>query len=78
LQPLGECVRALLEIEEHYQRKRADLQRQYQAREITQALYTTETECLCSALRERMELERDYYQQVDALLDHGMAGMRDA
>lgn len=73
-----ERARALLGIEEDYQRKRADLQRQYQAGEITQALYTTETEGLSSALRERLELQRDYYRQVDALRDDSMAGMRDA
>lgn len=73
-----ERARALLGIEEDYQRKRADLQRQYQAGEITQELYTAETEGLSSALRERLELQRDYYRQVDALRDDSMAGMRDA
>lgn len=69
---------ALLGIEEDYQRKRADLLRQYQAGEITQALYDTETEGLSSTLRERLELQRDYYRQVDALRDDSTAGMRDA
>ncbi|EKT4088814.1 phage tail tape measure protein [Stenotrophomonas maltophilia] len=73
-----ERARALLGIEEDYQRKRADLQRQYQAGEITQALYDTETEGLSNALSERLELQRDYYRQVDALRGDSMAGMRDA
>lgn len=73
-----ERARALLGIEEDYQRKRADLQRQYQAGEITQALYDTETEGLSAALRERLELQRDYYRQVDAMRGDSMAGMRDA
>ncbi len=73
-----ERARALLGIEEDYQRKRADLQRQFQAGEITQALYDTETEGLSAALSERLELQRDYYRQVDALRGDSMAGMRDA
>ncbi|HDS1772065.1 phage tail tape measure protein [Pseudomonas putida] len=58
-------LRADLEIQQDYLSQLADLQAQYNGGDISQELYTQETELLRQALDERMSIQQDYYARQD-------------
>lgn len=69
-----ERMRDRLQIQADFLSRQADLQKQYQAGDITKTLYDSETQALNDALAERLQIQEDYYQQVDDLRNNGTAG----
>jgi len=69
-----ERMRDRLQIQADFLSRQADLQKQYQAGDITKTLYDSETKALNDALAERLQIQEDYYQQVDDLRNNGTAG----
>ncbi|WP_238085238.1 phage tail tape measure protein [Pseudescherichia vulneris] len=69
-----ERMRDRLQIQADFLSRQADLQKQYQAGDITKTLYDSETRALNDALAERLQIQEDYYQQVDDLRNNGTAG----
>jgi len=69
-----ERMRERLQIQADFLSRQADLQKQYQAGDITKTLYDSETQALNDALAERLQIQEDYYQQVDDLRNNGTAG----
>lgn len=69
-----ERMRDRLQIQADFLSRQADLQKQYQAGDITKTLYDSETQALNDALAERLQIQEDYYQQVDDLQNNGTAG----
>lgn len=69
-----ERMRDRLQIQANFLSRQADLQKQYQAGDITKTLYDSETQALNDALAERLQIQEDYYQQVDDLRNNGTAG----
>ncbi len=69
-----ERMRDRLQIQADFLSRQADLQKQYQAGDITKTLYDSETQALSDALAERLQIQEDYYQQVDDLRNNGTAG----
>lgn len=71
-------ARALLQIEADYQKQRAALFEQYQAGDLTEAIYKAETDVLQSALDERLRMQQDHYRKLDELRGDWQVGMADA
>lgn len=69
-----ERMRERLNIQEEYINKQSDLQKQYQAGDITKSLYDKETEALNSSLQERLKIQEDHYKKIDELQNNGTAG----
>lgn len=75
---LKERFKADLQIQQEHDKQVADLFEQRNAGEISQELYAQETELLGEALAERMVIQQDYYNQLDAAQGDWMAGVGDA
>lgn len=75
---LKERLQADLEIQQEHDKQISDLFKQRNAGDISQALYKQETELLGEALAERMVIQQDYYNQLDAAQSDWMAGVGDA
>lgn len=75
---LKERLKQDLAIQQDYNKQAADLQKQLNGGDITQALYDKETELLSEALAERLVLQQDYYNQVDAAQSDWLAGVSSA
>ncbi|KMN24327.1 tail protein [Pseudomonas helleri] len=75
---LKERLKADLEIQQDYAKQSSELFKQLNAGDISQELYDKETEMLSEALAERMVLQQDYYNQLDADQGNWMDGMGDA
>ncbi|SDB54443.1 phage tail tape measure protein [Pseudomonas sp. NFACC13-1] len=67
-----------LAIQQDYNEQMADLQKQLNAGDITADLYATETGMLKDALTERMELQHEYYESLDAAQSNWMDGVNEA
>ncbi|MDF2792762.1 MAG: phage tail tape measure protein [Pseudomonas orientalis] len=67
-----------LAIQQDYNDQMADLQKQLNAGDITADLYATETGMLKDALTERMELQHEYYESLDAAQSNWMDGVNEA
>lgn len=66
-----------LSIQREFLDKQKDLQIQYQSGEITKSLYDQETKTLNSSLSERMKMQDDYYQSLDAMQSDWFSGAKD-
>ncbi|MGO2453587.1 phage tail tape measure protein [Pseudomonas taetrolens] len=75
---LRERLKADLEIQQEYDKQVSDLFKQRNAGDISQDLYDQETELLGEALAERMVIQQDYYNQLDAAQGNWMDGVGDA
>lgn len=79
---MGEKTRSrmkeLLGIQQDFITQQQDLQKQYQSGDITKSLYDKETQALQDALKERLEIQGDYYKQSDEQRDDWSAGISDA
>ncbi|MGQ6276211.1 phage tail tape measure protein, partial [Serratia sp. IR-2025] len=79
---MGEKTRSrmkeLLGIQQDFITQQQDLQKQYQSGDITKSLYDKETQALQDALKERIEIQEDYYKQSDEQRDDWSAGISDA
>ena len=75
---LKERLQADLEIQQEHDKQVSDLFKQRNAGDISQELYKQETEMLSEALAERMVIQQDYYNQLDAAQGDWMAGVGDA
>lgn len=71
-------ARDLLSIRRDYQSKRDDLLAQMQAADISEELYSKETQALESALAERLRMQEEYYRKTDEQRDNWRDGMSDA
>lgn len=72
-----ERLREKLGIEREYLDQQRDLQKQYQAGDISQTVYERETQALKDAQAQRLEIQEDYYSQIDALQADWVTGARD-
>ncbi|QDK21162.1 phage tail tape measure protein [Leclercia adecarboxylata] len=72
-----ERLRERLGIEREYLDQQRDLQKQYQAGDISQTVYDRETQALKDAQAQRLEIQEDYYSQIDALQADWVTGARD-
>ena len=72
-----ERLRERLGIEREYLDQQRDLQKQYQAGDINQTVYDRETQALKDAQAQRLEIQEDYYSQIDALQADWVTGARD-
>lgn len=72
-----ERLRERLGIEREYLDQQRDLQKQYQAGDISQTVYDRETQALKDAQAQRLEIQEDYYSQIDALQADWITGARD-
>lgn len=79
---MGEKTRSrmkeLLGIQQDFITQQQDLQKQYQSGDITKSLYDKETQALQDALKERLEIQEDYYKQSDEQRDDWSSGISDA
>ena len=75
---LKERLQADLEIQLDHDKQVSDLFKQRNAGDISQDLYEQETELLSEALAERMVIQQDYYNQLDAAQSNWMDGVGDA
>lgn len=75
---LKERLKADLAIQQDYLNQARALQTQYQGGDISESLYNTNTAALDKALKERMELQRSYYEQLDESQNDWMAGVSSA
>ena len=75
---LKERLQADLEIQQEHDKQVSDLFKQRNAGDISQELYEQETELLSEALAERMVIQQDYYDQLDAAQSNWMDGVGDA
>ena len=75
---LKERLQADLAIQQDYAKQASELFKQLNAGDISQDLYDKETEMLSEALAERMVLQQDYYNQLDAAQSNWMDGVGDA
>lgn len=64
----------LLSIEQNYQDQLEDLRQRHDAGDVSDSVYERETGILESALEKRLESQRKYYQDVDALQQNSTAG----
>ncbi|MDV9040959.1 phage tail length tape measure family protein [Stenotrophomonas sp. RAC2] len=71
-------ARDLLSIQRDYQSKRDDLLAQMQAADISEELYSKETQALESALAERLRMQEEYYRKTDEQRDNWRDRMSDA
>lgn len=72
-----ERLRERLSIERDFLDQQRELQKQYQSGDISQTVYDRETQALKDAQSERLEVQEDYYQKVDALQADWVTGARD-
>jgi len=72
-----ERLREGLGIERDYLDQQRELQKQYQAGDISLTVYDRETQALKDAQAERLEIQEDYYKQIDALQADWITGARD-
>ncbi|MFJ0490181.1 phage tail tape measure protein [Citrobacter werkmanii] len=72
-----ERLRERLSIERDFLDQQRELQKQYQSGDISQTVYDRETQALKDAQAERIEVQEDYYQKVDALQADWVTGARD-
>jgi lambda family phage tail tape measure protein len=72
-----ERLRERLGIERDYLDQQRELQKQYQAGDISLTVYDRETQALKDAQAERLEIQEDYYKQIDALQADWITGARD-
>lgn len=75
---LKERLQADLEIQQEHDKQVSDLFKQRNAGDISKELYKQETELLSEALAERMVIQQDYYNQLDAAQSNWMDGVSDA
>ena len=75
---LKERLQQDLAIQQEYNDQVAELQKQLNGGDITQELYATETAMLEEALAERMVLQEDYYNQLDAAQSNWLDGVSSA
>lgn len=79
---MGEKTRSrmkeLLGIQQDFITQQQELQKQYQSGDITKSLYDKETQALQDALKERLEIQEDYYKQSDEQRDDWSSGISDA
>ncbi|WP_256591141.1 MULTISPECIES: phage tail tape measure protein [unclassified Pseudomonas] len=67
-----------LQIQQDFNQQMAELQQQYNSGDISKELYDTETQMLSEALAERMVIQQDYYNQLDAAQSNWLDGVGDA
>lgn len=67
-------MREMLGIQADYLDQQRDLQRQYQNGDISESIYDRETAALNDALQQRLAMQQDYYQRLDALQGDWLAG----
>jgi len=67
-----------LAIEEDFNRQQRELVLQRNSGDISQDLYDQETQVLSDALAERLELQNDYYSQLDEAQSNWMDGVTSA
>jgi len=67
-----------LAIEEDFNRQQRELVLQRNSGDISQGLYDQETQVLSDALSERLELQNDYYSQLDEAQSNWMDGVTSA
>ncbi len=72
-----ERLRERLGIERDYLDQQRELQKQYQAGDISQTVYDRETQALKDAQADRLGIQEDYYKQIDALQADWVTGARD-
>ena len=75
---LKQRLKADLAIQQEFNKQLADLQKQYNGGDISQELYTQETELLGEALAQRMEIQQDYYAQQDEAQSNWLDGVSSA
>lgn len=79
---MGEKTRSrmkeLLGIRQDFITQQQELQKQYQSGDISKSLYDKETQALQDALKERLEIQEDYYKQSDEQRDDWSSGISDA
>lgn len=63
-----------LSIEKSFIEQRRDLEKQLNADDISQSLYDKQTTALDDALKQRLTMQEDYYQQLDVLQGNWLAG----
>lgn len=71
-------MQELLDIQNGFLEKQADLQKQYQSGDITKSLYDQGTQALQDALNERLEIQEDYYQKSDDKMGDWQSGIFDS
>ncbi|HIF6594343.1 phage tail tape measure protein [Serratia marcescens] len=71
-------MKELLGIQQDFITQQQELQKQYQSGDITKSLYDKETQALQDALKERLEIQEDYYKQSDEQRDDWSSGISDA
>lgn len=73
-----ERLKERLAIEEDFNRQQRELVLQRNSGDISQDLYDQETQVLRDALAERLELQSDYYSQLDEAQNNWMDGVTSA
>ncbi|KAF4558186.1 phage tail tape measure protein [Pseudomonas sp. CES] len=73
-----ERLKERLSIEEDFNRQQRELVLQRNSGDISQELYDQETQVLSDALAERLELQNDYYSQLDEAQSNWMDGVTSA
>lgn len=73
-----ERLKERLAIEEDFNRQQRELVLQRNSGDISQDLYDQETQVLSDALAERLELQNDYYSQLDEAQSNWMDGVTSA
>lgn len=73
-----ERLKERLAIEEDFNRQQRELVLQRNSGDISQELYDQETQLLSDALAERLELQNDYYSQLDEAQTNWMDGVTSA
>ncbi|MDF7648103.1 phage tail tape measure protein [Erwiniaceae bacterium L1_54_3] len=72
-----ERMKERLNIERDFLDQQRDLQSQYQSGDITESVYSRETEALRSSQADRLRIQEDYYKQLDSLQADWIAGAQD-
>ncbi|MBD1589672.1 phage tail tape measure protein [Pseudomonas typographi] len=67
-----------LQIQQEFNQQMADLQEQYNTKQISPELYAKESRELQDSLDERMAAQKDYYKKQDAAQSDWVAGISDA
>ncbi|EKT4469823.1 phage tail tape measure protein [Pseudomonas putida] len=73
-----ERLKERLAIEEDFNRQQRELVLQRNSGDLSQELYDQETQVLSDALAERLELQNDYYSQLDEAQGNWMDGVTSA
>jgi len=71
-------MREMLQIQETYNQKMADLQDRFQSKDISKEVYERDTAALNDALNKRLANQQDYYRKQDDQLGDWIAGAKDA